>query len=305
MQTMINGCDISCCTLCPRECGTDRTASYGNCGCDDKLRAARCALHMWEEPCISGTNGSGTIFFSGCSLSCCYCQNQKISHDCFGTEITTKHLAQCMLKLQQQGAHNINFVTGSHFTPWITEAVHMVRDKLTIPLVWNSSGYETVETLRLLDGIIDIYLPDVKYLYPATAREYSWAPDYPEYALKAIAEMHRQVGKPVFDENGIMKKGLIIRHLILPGHRHESIDILKKLTELLPKEEFLISLMGQYTPPKEKLPYKNLNRKLTTMEYSSVLRCAEKLELNGFSQELSSAQAQYTPEFDLEGLPND
>lgn len=305
MQTFINGYDISCCTLCPRECGKDRTMSYGTCGCDDKIRAARSALHHWEEPCISGSNGSGTIFFSGCSLCCCFCQNKEISHEGFGTEISIEKLGKCMLDLQEQGAHNINFVTGTHFTPWIIEAVKSVRDRLHIPLVWNSSGYETVKTIRSLKGIIDIYLPDFKYLSEAIAKEYSWAPDYPKYAEAAIMEMHRQVGAPVFDENGIMKRGLIVRHLILPGHRHESMAILQRLAEILPKDEFLISLMGQYTPPAEKLPYKNLNRRLTSMEYESVLKCAENLGLDGFSQELSSAQAYYTPEFDLEGLEND
>ncbi len=305
MQTIINGYDISCCTLCPRECAADRTTSYGVCGCDDKLRAARSALHQWEEPCISGSKGSGTIFFSGCSLSCCFCQNRQISHEGFGMEISTKQLCRCMLDLQEQGAHNINFVTGTHFVPWIIEAVRSVKNRLHIPIVWNSSGYETVKTLRSLSGIVDIYLPDFKYLYPATAKEYSWAADYPECAEAALIEMHRQTGKPQLDENGIMKKGLIVRHLVLPGHRHESMAILQRLTEILPKDEFLISLMGQYTPPAEKLPYKNLNRRLTSMEYDSVLRCAEKLGLEGFSQELSSAGAHYTPEFDLEGLEND
>lgn len=305
MQTVINGYDITNCRLCPRKCGTDRTRSTGLCGGGNAIRAARSSLHYWEEPCISGEKGSGTIFFSGCSLRCCYCQNHDISKEGFGAEITTEKLAECMLALQQKGANNINLVTGSHFAPWITEAVKLAGDELKIPLVWNSSGYESPETLKMLDGIIDVYLPDFKYLYKETAKKYSAAEDYPETAVKAILEMHRQTGKPVINSDGIMEKGLIVRHLVLPGNRHESMAVLEKLAEILPKDEFLLSLMGQYTPPAEPLPYKELNRRLTTMEYQSVLKCAQELGLQGFSQELSSANSDFTPKFDLEGIKND
>ena len=305
MQTFVNGVDISKCNLCPRKCGIDRTKYIGICGGGDTVRAARCALHQWEEPCISGSRGSGTIFFSGCSLRCCFCQNRTISKDNFGMELTVQRLSQCILDLQSKGAHNINFVTGAHYTPWIIEAINNIKDKLFIPIVWNSSGYETIETLRMLEGTVDIYLPDFKYLSAETSLRYSKAEDYPDVSLAAIMEMYRQVGKPVIDSDGIMQKGLIVRHLVMPGHRHESMDILKKLSEILPKDGFLLSLMGQYTPPDMPLEYKNLNRKLTTMEYQSVLKLAEELELQGFSQELSSAASYFTPSFDLEGLLNE
>ncbi|MBQ8688236.1 MAG: radical SAM protein [Ruminococcus sp.] len=305
MQTLINGYDISRCMLCPRACGADRTRTEGFCGGGSEIRAARSALHHWEEPCISGTRGSGTIFFSGCSLRCCFCQNASISTGRFGASLSISQLAECMLHLQEQGAHNINLVTGSHYTPWIIEAIHSIRDKLHIPLVWNSSGYESSETLSQLDGMVDIYLPDFKYLHKETSKGYAQAEDYPEIAKAALREMLRQAGTPVFNADGILQKGLIVRHLVLPGHRHESMALLDTLSELLPKEAFLLSLMGQYTPPEMRLPYKNLNRRLTTMEYRSVLRHAQELGFDGFSQDLSSAQSQYTPNFNLEGIPND
>ncbi len=300
MQTVITHCN-----LCPKKCGVDRTIWKGMCGGGSIPKAARSALHHWEEPCISGTKGSGTIFFSGCPLSCIFCQNHIISHENYGNELSVEELCHCILDLQSQGAHNISFVTGTHYVPWIVSAVERIKDSLTIPVVWNTSGYERVETLKMLDGIADIYMPDFKYLYSETAEKYSHGRNYPEIAEKAILEMYRQTGKPVFDEEGIMKSGLIIRHLVLPGHRHESMAILERLTELLPKEGFLISLMGQYTPPKNALPYKNLNRRLTTMEYQSVLKRAEELGLQGYSQELSSALSEYTPSFNLEGLEHD
>ena len=305
MQTVINGYDITSCGLCPRKCGSDRSVNIGICGGGSMVRAARSALHHWEEPCISGSQGSGTIFFSGCSLGCCFCQNAAISQENFGTLISSERLAECILKLQEKGAHNINFVTGTHYAPWITEAVHMAEPQLNIPVVWNSSGYETPEALRMLDGIADIYLPDFKYLYPETAKKYSGAEDYPEIAENAIQEMYRQTGKPVINADGIMERGLIVRHLVLPGHRHESMALLERLSELLPADGFFLSLMGQYTPPAESLPYRNLNRRLTTMEYQSVLKRAQELGLQGFSQELSSAQPQFTPSFDLEGIINE
>lgn len=305
MQTLVNGYDISDCTLCPRMCHADRTRQKGLCGCGDSIKAARSALHHWEEPPISGTGGSGTIFFSGCSLRCCFCQNHSISQDNFGMEISVQQLSECMLDLQEKGAHNISFVTGTQFAPWIAEAVKSIRGSLEIPVVWNSSGYENTDTLRMLDGIVDIYLPDFKYLYPETAKQYSSAEDYPDVAEKAIAEMYRQTGKPRLDENGIMQRGLIVRHLVLPGHRHESMALLERLAGILPADGFYISLMGQYTPPEKPLPFRNLNRRLTTMEYESVLRRAEELGLDGFSQELSSARHEYTPDFNLEGLLNE
>lgn len=306
MQTVImNRFDILHCILCPKKCGADRTKTSGICGGGNTVRAARSALHFGEEPCISGRCGSGTIFFSGCSLRCCFCQNHIISQENFGMELTVDKLSKCILDLQEKGAHNINFVTGTHYVPWIIEAVIKVKPKLDIPIVWNSSGYETVETLKMLEGIVDIYLPDFKYIYRDTARNYSQAEDYPEIAEAAIVEMYRQVGTSVINSDGLMEKGIIVRHLVLPGHRHESMAILKRLSEIIPKENFLLSLMGQYTPPESDLSYKNLNRKLTTMEYQSVLKYAENIGFEGFSQDLSSAKALYTPIFNLEGLLNE
>ncbi len=302
MQTLISDFNVKSCNLCPRKCGADRTLNAGLCGGRDSIRCARSALHHWEEPCISGTKGSGAVFFSGCTLSCAFCQNKTISHGNYGTELTEANLGKCILDLQKQGAHNINFVTGTHFAPWIISAVRKIKDSLHIPVIWNTSGYETIETLRALEEITDIYLPDFKYLFPETGKMYSKAENYTEYAEAALQEMYRQTGKPIFDENGIMQKGLIVRHLVLPGHRHESMALLKRLTEILPTDGFLISLMGQYTPPSDKLPFKNLNRRLTTMEYESVLSCACELGLEGFSQELTSAKSEYTPSFNLEGL---
>lgn len=305
MQTFINGYDISSCRLCPRKCGADRTVNTGICGGGSMIRAARSALHHWEEPCISGSRGSGAVFFSGCSLWCCFCQNIDISRDNFGENISADRLSECILELQEKGAHNINFVTGTQYTPWITGSLKKIKPQLKIPVVWNSSGYETQETLKMLEGYVDIYLPDFKYLYDETAKKYSDAENYPKIAEKAILEMYRQVGKPVINSDGIMEKGLIVRHLVLPGHRHESIKLLDRLTEILPADGFLLSLMGQYTPPASPLPYKNLNRRLTTMEYESVLKYAQELNIDGFSQELSSARHSYTPKFDLEGIKNE
>ncbi len=305
MQTLVNGYDIRSCTLCPRKCGADRTKVQGFCGGTDVPHAARCALHHLEEPCISGNRGSGAIFFSGCALRCCFCQNASISTGNFGAPLTIKQLCTCMLALQHQGAHNINLVTGSHYTPWIAAAVQEIRPQLHIPIVWNSSGYESMETLRMLDGIVDVYLPDFKYFSTETALHYAQAQDYPTVAMTALKEMHRQVGAPVLDADGIIQKGMVVRHLVMPGHRHESMALLDALVQLLPKDGFLLSLMGQYTPPDAPLPYKNLNRRLTTMEYQSVLHHAQSLDVDGFSQELSSAQAQYTPSFHLEGIPHD
>jgi putative pyruvate formate lyase activating enzyme len=305
MQTFLNGFDPSHCMLCPRKCGADRTKHRGQCGGSDTVFAARSALHPWEEPCISGTNGSGTIFFCGCCLGCCFCQNHAIQREDAGVPLTLSQLEDCMLQLQKQGAHNINFVTGSHYAPWIVQAVRNIQPQLHIPIVWNSSGYESPEILGLLSGVVDIYLPDFKYLSAETAQHYADAADYPSVAIQTLQEMHRQVGAPVWDADGILQRGMIVRHLVLPAHRHESMALLDTLAEILPKNAFLLSLMGQYTPPVFKTAYKNLNRHLTTMEYESVLRHAQALEFQGFSQERSAADATYIPQFNLEGLPHD
>ncbi|MBQ7003784.1 MAG: radical SAM protein [Oscillospiraceae bacterium] len=292
--------DITHCTLCPRQCGANRTLHGGRCGVST-LRAARAALHHWEEPCISGTNGSGTVFFSGCPLHCRFCQNAVISADVQGRTITVQRLAEIFLELQAQGAHNINLVTGTHFVPWILEALALAGDTLCIPVVWNTGGYESVETLRLLAGRVQIYLPDFKFFSPETAKNYADAPDYPDIAEAALAEMLRQTGPPVI-ENGIMQRGCIVRHLVLPGHRHESIALLTHLAARFGTSQFLLSLMAQYTPMHEDAQYPQLNRRITKMEYNSVLDCAQKLGFQGFLQDKSSAQSAYTPHFGNEGI---
>lgn len=289
------------CTLCPRTCGCDRTEHIGFCGGGSNLRAARAALHFWEEPCISGTQGSGTVFFSGCPLHCRFCQNAVISAQSHGKEISTERLAEIFLSLQAQGAHNINLVTGTHYIPWIVRALHLAKPRLHIPVVWNSGGYERTEALAMLDGCIDIYLPDFKFFSPETAQNYAGAPDYPEIAEAALAEMLAQTGPPLL-EDGILKRGCIVRHLVLPGHRHESIALLEHLAERFGTEQFLLSLMAQYTPMHEDKDYPQLNRRITKMEYHSVLRTAQELGFQGYLQDKSSAQSDYTPHFGLEGL---
>lgn len=295
--------ELNHCMLCPRKCCADRTKSTGFCGGGNTIRAAKACIHLWEEPCLSGNNGAGAIFFSGCNLRCCYCQNIKISTGNFGTELSIDKLSEIILNLQKENANVIDLVTGSHYTPWIVESLKQVKHELKIPVVWNCSGYESPEILEMLNGYIDIYMPDFKYIKPETAKKYSYAEDYVEVTKKAIAEMVHQVGNPVFKDS-ILQKGVIIRHLILPSHRKESIALLYWLSENFSKDSFLISLMGQYTPPENELSEKNLNRKLTTMEYQSVLNVAQELDFNGFSQELSSAKKEYTPNFNLEGIKN-
>lgn len=289
------------CTLCPRKCKVNRHKTYGICHSSDKLVAAKAQLHFWEEPCISGKNGSGTIFFSGCTLKCCFCQNHKISSENFGKEISAERLSNIFLELQEKGAENINLVTPTHFVPHIISALDMVKHKLYIPIVYNSGGYETIETLQLLEGYIDIYLPDLKYYSSELSEKYSKAEDYFEYASNAIIEMHRQQPKLIFND-GMLKKGIIIRHLLLPRCRHDSINIMKWLSENLPVDSFLISLMSQYTPNNKSDIFPELNRKITTFEYNSVVDVISELNLKGFTQEKTSASDQYIPEFDFSGI---
>lgn len=293
--------DLQHCLLCPRACGANRKKTAGLCGGGAELRAARAALHFWEEPCISGTGGAGAIFFSGCALRCCYCQNQQISQNHFGMVLSIAKLSEIILQLQEEGAETIDLVTGSHYTPWIVESLQQVKKKLHIPVVWNSSGYESPEILSLLNGLVDVYLPDWKYVDNVTAATYSSISDYCTVTEQAIAEMVQQVGTPVF-QNGILKSGVLIRHLILPGQRHASIALMRQIAERFPNGTVLVSLMGQYTPPETSLPDSHLNRRLTTMEYQSVLKVAQELEIEGFAQELSSARKSYIPSFQLEGL---
>ena len=295
--------DMTDCRLCPRNCRVNRKERTGFCGEKDGIRCARAALHHWEEPCISGTRGSGAVFFSGCSLKCCYCQNYQISQEGLGKEISPEKLARIFLDLQEQGAHNINLVTGTHFLPGILTALDLARPKLSIPVVYNCGGYEKPEVIRLLDGYVDIYLPDLKYFDPELSARYSGARDYFAQASQAVSAMISQTGSPVFDEDGIMQKGVIIRHMVLPGSRKDSISILHWIRENLPEEGFLLSLLSQYTPFYKSCEYPQINRRLTTYDYDKVLEEAISLGLTrGFMQEKSSAKEEYTPPFDLEGL---
>lgn len=293
--------DFSHCTLCPRMCGADRTKSVGVCGASDKIKAAKAQLHYWEEPCISGENGSGAVFFSGCSLKCCFCQNYSISTQNTGIEITEKRLGEIFLELQQKGAENINLVNPTHYVLQIIKALDNVKKSLEIPVVYNCGGYERVETLRMLEGYVDVYLPDLKYVSSELSKRYSGAENYFEYAAKAILEMHRQQPTLLF-KNGLLKKGLVIRHLILPRCRHDSIEIVDWIAENLPQDSYLFSLMSQYTPNENCNSYPEINRRVSTFEYNSVLKAVEEKGLHGYSQERESAQQKYTPDFDLSGL---
>ncbi|MCI2046807.1 MAG: radical SAM protein [Faecalibacterium sp.] len=294
------------CTLCPRRCGANRAAGQaGFCGAAGSLKAARAALHFWEEPCISGKEGSGTVFFSGCTLKCCYCQNYPISADCFGKELSVSRLAEIFLDLQRQGANNINLVTPGQWQPWITAALDEARaGGLHLPIVGNTGGYETEESIAAWQGYIDIWLADWKYISPALSQELSAAPDYAAVTEKAIRAMLRQVGRPVYDARGILQRGVIVRHLALPGHTEDSFAVLDKLAAL-EKEfpgGFIPSLMSQYTPFYRAAEH-GLGRRITRYEYRKVIDHAISLGLvHGYMQEKSSAREEYTPSFDLTGL---
>ena len=295
---------MSACVLCPRECRVDRNAGKkGFCGMDERIYLARAALHMWEEPCISGTKGSGAVFFSGCGLRCCFCQNHDIAIGSRGRAASVERLGEIFLELKEKGAANINLVTGAHYVPQIIEALDMARrNGLDIPVVYNSSGYEKTETLKLLEGYVDIYLPDLKYLDSELAQKFSHAPDYVQAAKAAIGEMVRQTGKCEFGEDGYIRKGTIVRHLILPGHTGNSIKALRYLHETY-GEDIYISIMNQYTPVRKFVGFKELNRKVTKREYEKVLDAAVDMGIqNGFIQEGETASESFIPDFDYEGV---
>lgn len=288
------------CTLCPRNCGAERTAENGAgvCRMGTQPKIARAALHMWEEPCISGTRGSGAVFFSGCGLRCVFCQNEAISQQGEGKIVTPARLAEIFRELEAQGAHNINLVTAAHFVPAVLEALSLYRPN--IPIVYNSSGYESIETLRMLSGVVDIYLPDYKYIDPNMAAMLSGARDYPEAAFAAIAEMIRQTGAPVYDENGMMQRGTLIRHLVLPGLTGDSMKILTRIRDEFPG--IPVSLMGQYTPCGRALSMPGMDRKIKKKEYARVLAHMEAIGLDGYRQELGSADGAFIPSFDETGV---
>lgn len=288
------------CNICPRQCGVNRKTAKGYCGMPADFRLARAGLHFWEEPPISGENGSGTVFFSGCNLGCVYCQNYEISHGDVGKTISRERLCEIFDELKTKGAHNINLVNPTHYADALAE---VLRDyKSDLPVVYNSSGYERVETLKKLEGLVDIYLPDLKYISPVKSLRYSAAEDYFAFASKALIEMKRQCNQNIYDSDGIMQKGMIIRHLILPKNTNQSIEVLRWIGENLGTDT-AISLMAQYTPCGEIDEYSELQRKITQREYDKVLTFAEDLGFtNIFTQEPDSADMQFIPDFDLTGV---
>ncbi len=304
--------EMSSCRLCPRNCGVNRLVGQtGFCGQTAQIRAARAALHFWEEPCISGTNGSGTVFFSGCVLRCVFCQNANIAQGKAGQEITSERLTEIFLELQEQKANNINLVTPTHFVPQIAAALERAKVQgLRIPVVYNTGSYEKIETLKRMDGLVDIYLPDLKYVSAELGKKYSAAADYFEVASAAIAEMVRQVGEPVWEperddaseEEMIMKKGVIVRHLVLPGNTADSKKVIRYLHETYGNRIF-ISIMNQYTPIREFAEFPELNRRLREREYEKVIDYALDLGVeNGFLQEGGTSEESFIPEFDGRGL---
>ena len=290
------------CTLCPRNCLVDREkGELGFCRCADLPVIARAAPHYGEEPCISGTKGSGTVFFSGCNMQCVFCQNSDISINRDGKNVSVSRLAQIFSELEELGVHNINLVTASHFTDKVIEALKIAKPN--IPVVWNSSGYESIETLKTLEGYVQIYMPDFKYTTSNVALRYSGAKDYPEIAASAIKEMYRQTGKYAIDDDGLLKRGILIRHLILPGRLDDTFDVIDWISETFPKNSVLFSLMSQFVPLLDNQRFPEISRLITQEEYD---RAQSYLSLsrieNGFFQELSSATDELIPNFDLTGV---
>lgn len=293
------------CVLCPRACRVNRSVlgQKGLCGMPDRVRIARAALHFWEETCISGKEGSGAVFFSGCNLRCVFCQNREISAGGAGIEISVERLSDIFLELQEQGANNINLVTPTHYLLSVAEALEKAKQKgLRVPVVYNCGGYESVEALKRIEGLVDIYLPDYKYVSAELAARYSAAADYPQRAWEALAEMYRQTGEAVLDERGMMRRGVIVRHLILPGHTKEAIAVLQKLYATY-GNTICYSIMNQYTPlPYVAKEYPELNRRLTKREYDKVIDAAVSMGIeNGYIQEGETAKESFIPPFDGTG----
>lgn len=290
------------CILCPRRCGADRTLHLGFCGAGDAIRIARAMPHLWEEPCISGKNGSGAIFFSGCTLKCTYCQNAPISHGRYGADISDARFREICFELKGKGVHNINLVTPDPYIERVAPILRELRSELALPIVLNCGGYLSVRQLELLDGVADVYLPDFKYADGALAQNLSAAADYPEVAERAIAEMVRQVGKPTFDGEGMLVRGVLVRHLVLPGYRKNSLAVLDRLAERFERDELMVSLMAQYTPPSDIALDGSLSRRLTAFEYRSVADKLADVGFEGYLQERNSAKSSYAPSFRLEGV---
>ena len=291
---------MTVCTLCPRRCGADRETAAGFCRSGTEPRLARAALHLWEEPCISGTRGSGTVFFSGCSLRCVYCQNGKISTGNYGKTVSVRRLREIYSELIAKGAHNINLVNPTH---WTEAVIASLEGGLPVPVVYNTGGYDSVETLRRLEGLVDIYLPDMKYADGALAGQLSAAKDYPETVRAAIWEMVRQTGPYELDDDGLLTRGTVIRHLILPGHVENTLRVIDWVADSFPPGTVLFSLMSQYTPCGDLARWPELQRRLTPEEYDL---CRAHLDASGiedgFFQELSSAEEEYIPPFDCSGV---
>ena len=288
--------ELECCTICPHNCKINRTKNPGRCKSTDKIKIALYSIHNFEEPCISGEKGSGTIFFSNCNMNCVFCQNYEISQLGRGKEITIEELANVMIKQQERNVQNINLVTPTSYALHIVKAIKIARKKgLEIPIVYNTNGYESVETLKLLEGYVDIYLPDLKYYYDDLAKKYSKVDNYFEIATKAIQEMYRQVGTPVLDENGVMKKGLMIRHLILPNEVQNSKKVLKWIKENIDSNVY-VSIMAQYFPTYKAKEIPEIARKITKEEYEKVENYLYELDLeNGYIQELGEHEEEYVP----------
>lgn len=288
------------CNLCPRRCGAVREEhrGEGHCRMPSLPVVARAALHHWEEPPVSGVNGSGTVFFSGCSLDCLFCQNDVISHQDYGKEITAERLGEICRGLVAQGAHNLNFVNPTHYAHVL---YGLLKESFGVPAVWNTGGYERVETLRALEGKVDVYLPDLKYLTPALAGEYSGAEDYPSFATDAIREMVRQTG-PYVMENNLITRGVIIRHLLLPGRLPEAKLVMDWVAETFPRGTVLFSLMGQYLPQAKAVGHPALGRRVRASELRAAVAYMEDLGLEGFTQDRAAAEEEYIPPFDLEGV---
>jgi putative pyruvate formate lyase activating enzyme len=288
------------CELCPRRCGADREKTLGACSVPSEIRIAKVMLHMWEEPPISGENGSGAIFFSGCPLGCVFCQNKEISHTGKGKAVSIRELADIMLDLQSRGAHNINLVSPTQYSDKIREAIDLVRGELKIPIVYNTGGYELDSEIEKMRGYVDVFLTDIKYFSPELSREYSRAGDYFDHSIKAFLKMHEIAPNCVFDENGIMQKGVILRHLVMPSCRLDSIKILEKVADAVDISKVKLSLMSQYTPDFCDDKYKKIKRTVTSFEYDSVVERAMELGYDGYIQEKSSATKIYTPKFNEE-----
>ena len=292
------------CQICPRDCKVNRLlGNKGYCKCDDKIKIALVSTHNYEEPCISGKNGSGTIFFSNCNLNCVFCQNHEISQEGKGVEVSTERLAEIFIEQQDRGVNNINLVTPTMYVYQIIEAIKIARNKgLNIPIIYNSNGYENVETIKMLKGYIDVYLPDLKYYNDILAVKYSKAPKYFEIATEAIKEMINQVGNPVFNDDGIIQKGVIIRHLILPNHIRNSKNILKWIKENL-NEDVYVSVMAQYFPTYKAKQIEGMDRKINKKEYNEVEKYLYTLDIkNGYMQDLGKHEEEYVPDFNLSNI---